>query len=266
MIFYFTGTGNSLYTANSIAFAQGEQLISIAKEMEQNKGSYEYNLGVNELVGFVYPVYAWAPPKMVLEFIRKLKITGDPYVFSLCTCGGEEGGTTKVLRKALAAKGLPLDSAFGIRMPNNYMLGFDVDSKSVETEKLEAAEKKLIEINQIIEKRQKNIDHTIPGRFPALKTAIVNPMFYRFALNAGKFYADDNCTGCGICEKVCPVHTIKVSGKPTWGKNCTQCFGCINRCPVHAIQCGKGTVQKGRYHHLDLIRLENQDKASPEHK
>lgn len=256
MIFYFTGTGNSLYAANSIAESQGDRLISIAKEMEQNKDLYDFELKENELVGFVYPVYAWAPPKMVLEFIRKLKITGDPYIFSLCTCGDEEGQTTKVLRKALASKGLPLDSAFGLRMPNNYILGFDIDSKAVETEKLETAEKKLIEINQIIKKRQKSIDLTIPGSFPAMKTAIVNPMFNRFALNTKKFYADDKCTGCGICEKICPVHTIQVDGKPVWGKNCTQCLGCINRCPVHAIQSGKGTASKGRYYYPKLIELE----------
>ncbi|MEL7656539.1 MAG: EFR1 family ferrodoxin, partial [Bacillota bacterium] len=160
-------------------------------------------------------------------------------MFSLSTCGDEEGQTTKVIRKALVAKGLSLDSAFGLRMPNNYILGFDVDTKSVELEKMQAAERKLIEINQMIGRRQKNIELTIPGSFPAIKTAIVNPMFNRFALNTSKFYADDKCTGCGICEKVCPVHTIKVNGKPTWGKECTQCLGCINRCPVHAIQSGK---------------------------
>lgn len=259
MIFYFTGTGNSLYAAKSISEEQGDRLISIAKEMEQNMDAYEYKLGEEELLGFVFPVYAWAPPKIVLQFIKKLKITGRPYIFSLSTCGDEEGQTTKVLRKALAAKRLPLDSAFGLRMPNNYILGFDVDSKSVESEKLQAAEKKLIEINQMIGKRQKNIELTIPGSFPAIKTALANPMFNRFALNGGRFHADDNCTGCGICEKICPVHTVKVNGKPTWGKNCTQCFGCINRCPVHAIQSGKGTAQKGRYYHPILNKLEERE-------
>ena len=261
MIFYFTGTGNSLYAANSITESQGDRLISIAKEMEKNKGVYDYELGENELLGFVYPVYAWAPPKIVLDFISKLKITGRPYVFSLCTCGDEEGNATKVLRKTLAAKGLPLDSAFGLRMPNNYIIGFDIDSKDVVTEKLETAENKLIEINQIIIQRHKNIDLTIPGSFPAIKTAIVNPMFNRFALNAGKFYADDSCTGCGICERICPLHTIKVNGKPVWGKNCTQCLGCINRCPVHAIQIGKGTIPKGRYKHPRLNELEGKEKG-----
>lgn len=257
MIFYFTGTGNSLYAASSIAAAQGDQVFSIAKLMDEDKDVYHYELGENELLGFVFPVFAWAPPKMVLDFIKKLDITGNPYVFSLCTCGDEEGNTTKVLRKIFNKKGISFGGAFTLRMPNNYILGFDVDSEDLAAEKLKAAELMLSEINKTIGKRQKDVNLTIPGRLPALKTALVNPMFNRFALNAKRFSADDTCTGCGICEKICPVHSIKVTDKPVWGRACTQCLGCINRCPVHAIQHGKGTAQKGRYQHPDLNRLEN---------
>jgi len=231
MIFYFTGTGNSLYAAGNIAKAQGDRLVSIAKLMDQHKVVYHYELGENELLGFVFPIYAWAPPKMVLDFISKLEVTSKPYVFYLSTCGNDEGRTSKKIRKALAAKGLVLDSAFSLQMPNNYIPGFDVDPKDLEAKKLKAAEQMLSEIN---------------------KTALANPMFNRFALQTKSFSVDDTCTGCGICEEICPVHTIKVTGKPVWGKACTQCLGCINRCPVRAIQYGKGTAKKGRYYHPDL--------------
>ena len=256
MIFYFTGTGNSLYAASNVAEAQEDRVFSIAKLMDQNKDVYHYELGENELLGFVFPIFAWAPPKMVLDFIKRLDVTGKPYAFYLSTCGNDEGSTAKKIRKALASKGLALDSSFSLQMPNNYVLGFDVDPKDLEKEKLKAAEQMLSEINKTISQRRKNVNLTIPGRFPELKTALVNPMFNRFALNTKQFSADDTCTSCGICEKICPVHTIKVEDKPVWGKACTQCLGCINRCPVHAIQYGKGTARKGRYYHPDLNRLE----------
>ena len=259
MIFYFTGTGNSLYAADFIAKAQGDRVISIAKEMDQDKALYQYEFGENELLGFAFPVYAWAPPKMVLDFIKKLEIKGNPYVFSLCTCGDTEGNTTAVLKKALAKKDIPLNGAFTLHMPNNYIVGFDVDPEKVEKEKLKKAEQLLAEINKTIDLRQKHVMFTIPGKHPALKTGVVNTLFNRFALSTKRFYADDNCTGCGICEEICPVHTIKVDSKPEWGKACTQCLGCIHRCPVHAIQYGKGTAKKGRYHHPDLDRLEKQE-------
>jgi ferredoxin len=259
MIFYFTGTGNSLYAADKIAGAQGDQLYSIAKLMDQKKETLHYNFGENELLGLVFPIYAWGPPKIVLNFIRKLHITGNPYIFSLCTCGGEEGNTTKVIRKALAAKGLSLGSAFSLSMPNNYIVGnFDLEPKDSAAEKLNAAELMLAEINTTIGQRENNVYLTIPGKYAALKTSLANPMFNRFALNTGQFFADDACTRCGLCEKICPVHTISMADKPVWGKACTQCMACISRCPARAIQYGKGTAKKGRYCHPDLDRLEKQ--------
>jgi len=253
MIFYFSGTGNSLYAAKVIAEAQREQLVSIADEMDKKNNVFEYTLKEKELLGFVYPVYAWAPPKMVLNFIKQMKVSGGkPYVFSVCTCGDEEGKTTKVLGKVLSKKDMVLDSAYSMQMPNNYIVGFDVDSKGVEKEKLQKAEEKLENINVALTKRQSDVFDIIEGKMATLKTVVVNPLFNWFGMDTKKFYATDVCTGCGLCEKVCLVHTIKVKEKPVWGKDCTQCLACINRCPVHAIQYGKGTIHKGRYIHPDL--------------
>lgn len=252
MIFYFSGTGNSLYAAKTIALLQGEQLISISNAFKDEKTSYEYEVKENELLGFVFPVYAWAPPEIVLDFISKLKLSGGrPYIFSLCTCGDEEGNTSVVLHKALAKKDLQIDSAFTLIMPNNYIIGFDVDSKEREQEKLKNAEQKLQNINAILSKRQKGVLNLIPGKLAGLKTVIVNPLFNSFARSTKPFFATDKCTRCGICERVCPVHTITVLDKPLWGKSCTQCLACIHHCPVQAIQYGKGTARKGRYVHPD---------------
>ena len=128
MIFYFTGTGNSLYLADRIAETNGEKLISIAKEFDKKDNTFTYELHENEMLGFVYPVYAWAPPQMVLAFVDKLKITGrKPYTFSVADCGSEEGKTTAILEKHLTARGLSLNAAFSVPMPNNYIIGYDVD-------------------------------------------------------------------------------------------------------------------------------------------
>ena len=69
MIFYFTGTGNSLHAAKTIATAQNEKLLSIPKEFDKEGNTFTYELKEKEFLGFVFPVYAWAPPKMVLDFV-----------------------------------------------------------------------------------------------------------------------------------------------------------------------------------------------------
>ena len=258
MIFYFTGTGNSLYLASCLAKAQGEKLISIAKEFDKKDNPFSYELHENEMIGFVYPVYAWAPPQMVLDFIKLIKIKGTtPYVFSVASCGEEEGNTTKILEKALCPSNLELDSAFTVCMPNNYIIGFDVDSEEVEKKRLEEAEQKLDKINMILAARKKDKTMLIPGKHPVLKSSVINYGFNHFARNTKKFYADDKCTLCRLCEKVCPVHSIELKEKPVWGQNCTMCLACINRCPAKAIQYGASTYSKGRYYHPKIDELEN---------
>lgn len=254
MIFYFSGTGNSFYAAKKIAQCHGDKLISIGEEMSRKGNSFEYAMDDNNLLGFVYPVYAWAPPRIVMDFIRKMKLTHgpNPYIFSVATCGDEEGYTTKVLKHALDKKGLRLNSGFTLIMPNNYILAFDVDSKAVEQEKLLRAEEDLQIINTAIEKRQNGLYKLTAGSLPYLKTALVNPCFNAFAIRTKPFHATEACTGCGLCERVCSVKNITVAGTPRWGKTCTQCLACIHRCPVRAIQYGKSTVKKGRYIHPHL--------------
>lgn len=249
MIFYFSGTGNSLQVAKNIGKHNDEKLISIASEMNNKKDDFKYTLKDNEVIGFVYPVYAWGPPKMVIDFIAKLKLDNykDNYIFSVATCGENIGNTMKVLSTSLKKKNLKIDSGFSVSMPSNYIIMGDIDSKEKEEKKLLAAEETLKNINNVIKERKKDVFQIMKGPIPGILTCVVNPLFNKGAMNTKKFYANDKCTGCGICESVCNCKSIKVQGKPKWGKECTQCLACIHLCPVSAIQYGKGTESKGRY-------------------
>lgn len=249
MIFYFSGTGNSLYVAKSIARLQGEKIISIAKEYNLKKENYEYDLNDNEKIIFIYPIYAWAPPKMVLDFISKLKLNNynGNYISTIATCGENIGNTINLIENKLLINKLKLDSGFSVVMPNNYMIMGDVDNKESSLKKINDVDKILEKISCIISNKEKGIYNVEKGPVPGFLTKIINPLFNIAAINTSKFYVDENCTGCKICEKVCNVQSIKVDEKPTWGKECTGCLACINYCPKKAIQYGKGTIKKGRY-------------------
>lgn len=254
MIFYFSGTGNSLYAAKSIAQEQNEKLISIAQEMQKKPQERIYTFKKEELVGFVYPIYAWGPPQMVMDFVKTMHVEGEgTYVFSLNTCGSEEGHATQMLQKALMKKGLSLASAFSISMPSNYVAGADVEPKDIQQRKLERAELKLAQINTILKNRKISEFDLLEGKKAGLKTAIINPLFNKFARQTKQFYVTDACIQCGLCQKICPVQSITLDPKPVWGNACTQCLGCINRCPVQAIQYGKATESRGRYQHPGLL-------------
>lgn len=249
MVFYFSGTGNSLQAARSIATQNGWELVSIAAAINSRADQYEYTLKNDEAVGFVYPIYAWGPPKMVLKFIERLKLNNynNNYTFSIATCGENIGNTMKIVDNTLKERNMKLDSGFSITMPNNYIIMGDIDSKEVQAKKLAAAEGALKHINQMIQERKKDVFEVEKGLMPWVLTSVINPLFNKNAVDTKKFYANDNCTSCGICEKVCNCKNIKVQGKPGWGNKCTQCLACVHYCPVRAIQYGKGTEKKGRY-------------------
>lgn len=269
MIFYFTGTGNSLQIAKELADYQGESLVSIAECMNSKDEKFNFQLNREEKVGFVFPVYAWGPPQMVLDFIDQMKLEQyeENYTFCVMTCGENTGNTIGVLEKWLVKKNIKLNSGFSLSMPNNYILmGMDVDDSEIAGLKLHQAKKSIELINKRIKNREKGAFELEKGHFPVIMTALVNPMFRKHAADTRKFYANDNCTSCGICEKVCNTKTIHVNGKPEWGKECTQCLACINLCPVRAIEYGKKTSKRGRYHNPSItireleLRVSGSDK------
>lgn len=249
MIFYFSGTGNSFAVAKKIASHHGEGMVSMAAAVTGSEEEYAYSLAEAELIAFVLPVYAWGPPRIVLEFVQKLKLHNfrGNYVFAVVTCGDNIGNAMQVLAASLGSHGIALDSGFTIKMPNNYIIMGDVDKKEVVARKLLAAEEKLQKINGIVEQKEKGVFELDKGPFPWLLTGLLNPMFNSAGINTAKYHADDSCTGCGTCEQVCNCNNIKVTGKPGWGNRCSHCLACIHYCPAGAVQYGRNTRKKGRY-------------------
>ena len=248
MIFYFSGTGNSLQVAKEIAAAQNTTLVSISKNFNNNK-NFEFDLKEDEIIGFVFPIYAWRAPAMVTEFISKLRFKNykNNYVFAVSTCGENIGNTMKILKKSLNNVSLPLQSAFSIVMPNNYIIMGDVYTEEKSQSILKESKKQIEDINKIIKNRQEDVFHVVKGPMPSILSNVVNPMFNKYGLNTKKFYVNDDCIECGICMKVCNCQNISLNPKPIWGNNCSQCLACIHYCPKKAVQYGKISSNKGRY-------------------
>ncbi|WP_313258234.1 EFR1 family ferrodoxin, partial [Lacrimispora sp.] len=152
MIFYFSGTGNSLWVAKKLAELQDERILSIAELMKEKRESFSFTLKQGEKLGFVFPIYAWAPPKIVLEFIKNFVITNsnEYYTYAVCTCGDHAGQAMSVLSSDLQKQKIKLNSGFSVFMPNNYIVDYDLDSKELENKKLEQAKQRIDDISNLL--------------------------------------------------------------------------------------------------------------------
>ena len=237
MIFYFSGTGNSKWVAEYLANKLDDSVTNIVDVKDE---SYTFTKG--QRVGLVFPVYAWSAPYIVFEFARKIDVHGA-FVCSICTCGSEAGKTMEKLSKAI-----PLNSAYSISMPSNYIIGMNAESEEGIQIKIANAKQRLDMICNDIDKCISKSDIT-EGSLALIKSCLVAPAFNKFARTTKPFKVTEGCNSCGLCEKVCLAKTIEIKdGKPMWGKECYQCLACINRCPQKAIEYGKSTVGKLRYY------------------
>ena len=267
MIFYFSGCGNSKFVAETIAAGLNDTLIFIPEAARENR--YKYELAKGESLGFVFPIYSWAPPKLVLDFVEKMTVKVGPstlrqaqgpqgsgtlpYTYFACTCGDNCGHTEKVFRKAVEAKGWSLSACFSVQMPETYigMAGFKLDTDEKAKQKIDEADAMLARnIPRLINKEC--FSEIVKGSMPWLKTYLVNPGFNQYATDDTKYLSTDKCISCGKCVEICPLKNIILEeGRPKWHGNCTMCMACYHHCPVNAIQYGKGTVGKGQYYYKD---------------
>ncbi|WP_167959315.1 EFR1 family ferrodoxin [Anaerosporobacter faecicola] len=254
MIFYFSGTGNSFCVAKEVAEKTKDRIINIA-EAWKNK-EFSYAVAEGERIGFVYPIHAWAPPTVVLRFIKKLQLTNsyDAYVYSFLTCGDDWEGAVEKIKHALTHIGLRLQGDFKVIMPDCSVINGDVDTPEIARKKREASNET---IQRVIKDILSNKDTYRPVKYSFYKSYVIYG-FFQMGKIATLFKTNDDCVGCGLCEKACPMGVVKMKDNkkkshkiPKWGRGCVQCNACINVCPKKAIDYFGAREKEIRYFNPD---------------
>ena len=250
MILWYSGCGNSRFVAEQLSQKLSDSNMVFIPDAARENLTLEFK--PEDVLGIVFPVYSWSVPKLVSEFLRKVHIIGKPsYIFAACTCGDETGLTIKHLKKDLSKQGLTLDAFFSFQMPETYinLPGFKLDTPENAERKISATKESLEETVKLIQQRATGNFDKLKGGSSFLKSNILKPLFYGLLITDRKFTVSDDCIGCGICAKNCPLQNIIMrNDRPKWNGHCTNCMSCYHRCPKNAINFGKASLGKGQYY------------------
>lgn len=244
VIYWFSGTGNSLSVADDLAKALGADLIPIVRMVNGNVVSADR-------IGVVFPVYAFGLPIIVRRFLKRTLFDKSKYIYTVATMGGLAGAAHHEAREALSGQGVKLAAGWSIAMPGNYPVMSSPPPDAKQESLFAKAQQRIAEIADSVQSGRTGIyeDTALPLRL-VLGKWLHSLGISRFPDADSQYVAGANCTHCGLCAKVCPVANIRiVDGKPIWLHHCEQCMACLQWCPVQAIEFGKATVGKRRYHH-----------------
>ena len=213
--------------------------------------------------------------QVVRGFIEKLDLTSASYLFAIATRGGTKTWAFVEIDEILKEKGRRLDAHFAITMPGGNDALVKGYAERITEERIQRLESEMLTRLDAIQRtivdrevsREEDRGDVAPP--PLLESFLplldaMSPHLIRLGRmveSSFEFYYDEECTGCGVCERVCLAEKVRmVDDRPVWSDSvrCHGCFACLSFCPKESIQVKSKwylksyTDQNGRYHHPEI--------------
>lgn len=246
---YFSGTGNSKFCLSRFLDNISDNLPMYSIE---DAAALSAIKEASELV-FAYPVYYSNLPKIVRDFIEdNHALWRGKNIYIIATMGLFSGDGTGVAARLFRKYGAAITGGLHLRMPD--CIG---DVKALK--KSFSENKRIVDAScakiEYAARRYKSGNPSQEGlSFLSRLAGLFGQRLY-FRGKTKNYTKNpkidtEKCVGCGICEKVCPMHNIHIEAhKASAGNRCTMCYRCFADCPGQAITLiGKEVLEQ---HHMD---------------
>jgi ferredoxin len=251
MILYFSGTGNSRFAAEIVASVTGDTVVSLNERIKN--GIKEPLCSAMPFV-FVCPTYAWRLPKIVEDHLSETRLEGSRKAYFILTCGSETENASGYAKKLCRQMNLTYCGLASVVMPENYIAMFKVPDRNSADAILKKSIPQVLSAAEVI-LGLRDLPEESPSLAGRFFSRALNPVFYRFAVNAKGFWSTPACTGCGVCARLCPLNNVMLAdGRPRWGNRCTHCMACICGCPAEAIEYKNASKGKPRYYNTRVYK------------
>jgi len=230
IIYYFSGTGNSLWAALRIAEEIGGAEVVSVRCCPESVPAEDASV-----IGFVCPVYEWDMPGAMKDFVKALSINPNAYIFMVATYIAIHGRCFETMEHLLTEKGAHLHYGRALRCVASQCTAYAPFPP--ERLMLPRMEKKLKAICKELCAGKSSAYPPMSALARRLYPKLMTPyMEVEHEYDKG-FYTDQRCVGCATCAKVCPTQNITMEGKrPAWNHRCHGCMACVAYCPTKAIQ------------------------------
>ena len=233
-VFLFSGTGLTKYAIDTIKRELENLSVSVDVYPIETTSAQSVPFGTYDALGIAYPVHAFNAPKIVINFAKTLPKAVSTNVFLISTAGDDHpinDSSSKLLTRILQRKNYHVFYDKLLNMPSNFVVKYDEPKVERLLSAADSAAPQIAkEIASLVPCKQKS------GFLSNIMAFVGRAEWFGTVFIGKTFFADQNCTHCGVCVNHCPNRNIVNGNRIRFRWHCGLCMRCLYVCPQHAIR------------------------------